>query len=327
MNEALIKSVRQSILPIINGFPKIKISYILFFSPRSGSHLITTHLQSISHGNPFEAFHFNQAQLRQFYGWKFNFNDPEIYLQEATKTLTVNEVFGVKIHWSQFQTFIKILRDIVGSAGEELSELELIEVFFPDIRYMFLKRRNKIKQAISYSKGMQTGIWKATSEELNTYQEYVLPPKYDRLHIECCLDELLSYDERWEQLLDSLPKNYLKIWYEDLAQDFTSGMLNIYQHLGVVENTEKPKPITKKLADSKSDDWFNQFVKETDWLRDRQLYQALVDGNTRYGLITRANMVFHEKGQDRYYKMPSNRFKKLRYYIFRIQRRVRNFSS
>ncbi|MGD2028105.1 MAG: Stf0 family sulfotransferase, partial [Anaerolineales bacterium] len=263
--------------------------------------------------------------LQQTHGWDFDFSNPVVYLRQAIESLTVNHVFGMKTNWRQFKTFMGILREIVGKEGEAFTDFELIEVFFPDIKYLFLKRRNKIKQAISFSKGMQTGIWKATPEELKIYQDYVLPPRYDRFHIECCLDEILAMDEGWEQFLASYPGEYMKIWYEDLAEEFTKGMLEIYKYLGVDPNLKEPEPVTKKLANKQSEDWYQKFTNETDWLENKQLHQALISGDTRKALILRAEKVFFDKGQNHWFRMPVNRNKKLKYYLFRLNKKVSKF--
>ena len=322
MNNEKIISVRKQVRDRYGSFLIPKISYILLFSPRSGSNLITTQLQSISFGNPFEAFHYNQKRLNQRYGWKIDTSDPFGYFHQAYHTLTVNEIFGLKITWKQYKTFIRILREIVGKDGEELNDFEMIEIFFPNVKYMHLKRRNKIRQAISFSKGMQTGIWKATPEQLNIQKDYIIPPRYDRLHIECCLDELLVYDEGWEQFLASFQGEYLKIWYEELADDFTVEMLKIYDYLGVEKDIEKPKPIIKKLANKQSEDWYKIFIKETNWLENNLLREALFTGDTRYALTLRAGQIFQERGEARWIKMPMNRFKKLKYYLFRLKKKL-----
>jgi len=322
MKKEKIDAIRKQILIEYEDFQIPRNSYILFFSPRSGSNLITTQLQSISFGNPFEAFHHNQKRLNERYGWKIYPSDPVGYFRQAYQALTINDVFGVKITWKQYNTFISILRQIVGIESEELNDFETIEIFFPNVKYLFLKRRNKIKQAISYSKGMQTGIWKATKEEMEVNQEYIVPPQYDQLHIECCLDELLVSDEGFEQLLAAYLEEHHKIWYEDIAKNFTEEMLKIYEYIGVDKNIEKPVPVIKKLANRQSDVWYDEFIEETKWLKNKPLFEALVNGNTRYALIQRAGRVFQDKGERRWFEMPANRFKKLKYYLFRIKKKT-----
>ena len=102
VNQEKIKMVREHVAQTHGEFPQPANAYIIFFNPRSGSNLITTHLQSIGFGNPFEAFHYNQQRLRNEQGWTFDFSDSPVYLRTVIETLTVNHVFGMKINWRQF---------------------------------------------------------------------------------------------------------------------------------------------------------------------------------------------------------------------------------
>ena len=76
-------------------------------------------------------------------------------LEEGT---SANGVFGAKIMWGYLGDFAELLRGIEGMAGRPLPEL--LGRAFPGLRYIQITRENKIRQAVSLWKAVQTQAWK-----------------------------------------------------------------------------------------------------------------------------------------------------------------------
>lgn len=324
MDQDKVSAARRFVQENNSRFPVPDRSYVVMMSPRSGSHLLTTHLQSIGYGNPFEAFHFNHESMRRRYGWEIDFNDPAAYLRKAIDSQIVDGVFGTKVSWSQYQTFLKTARQLTDPCDPSLTDPELIEVFFPNARFICMKRRTKVRQAVSYSKAMQTGIWLVKTDQDESFKDYVMPPEYDREHIEGCLEELLAYDVVWENYLRRNGIDYLEVWYEGLAGDFVNKMRQIYHHLGI-ENQDLPEPAVKKLANVKSQEWVERFKAETSWLKDKTIVEALETGDFLTAFIHRGLMVVFEKEQRRWHAMPVNRFKPVKKFFFRVRRKLSSY--
>ena len=77
-------------------------------------------------------------------------------LEEGT---TPNGVFGAKLMWGYLGDFADLLRGIEGNAGLPIPEL--LERSFPDLRYVQITRRDKVRQAVSLWKAVQTQAWRA----------------------------------------------------------------------------------------------------------------------------------------------------------------------
>lgn len=317
-----IKAAQAYIQAQHPGFPVPEKSYVILMAPRTGSTLLTTHLQQIDYGYPIEAFHFNHGSMRRQYGWEIDFNDPYAYMQKAIEFQMVNNISGVKLSWLQFQTFLKTARQITDPHNPDLSEIDLIRVFFPNLSILYMKRLDKVKQAISYSKGKQTGIWAVKVDQSDNYKNYVVPAVYDRAHIEGCLEELLAFDIAWENFLRLHRLDYLEIWYEDLAKDFLNEMARIYEFLGI-ERDKIPEPTLRKQSNTSSLEWASRFRAETPWLEeDRVFANAMQSGDFMTAYIQRSMRLITRKEEDRWREMPATRFKSIRKFVFRAQRKL-----
>src|SRR5258708_8174737 len=76
-------------------------------------------------------------------------------IEEGT---TPNGVFGAKVMWGYLDDFISNLREIPGY--QELPALDLLSNIFPNLRYIWATRRDKVRQAVSLWKAIQTWTWK-----------------------------------------------------------------------------------------------------------------------------------------------------------------------
>jgi LPS sulfotransferase NodH len=321
MDTIRIGALRQYIHQNYPYFPVPGTSYLIMMSPRCGSNLLCTHLEKIGFGKPIEAFHFNHRRMKERYHWDIDFDDPAAYMKTAINYQMVEGVLGMKTNWSQFETFLETAHKLSDPFDPTIRDDELTEALLPNAAYILMKRRQKVKQAISYSKAMQTGIWMEKKNQDESYKEYVLPPIYDREHIESCLDELLAFDVCWENYLARHNLNYLEVWYEDLVKDFERKMLEIYAFLGIKKDSPLP-PLLKRQADAASEEWYRRFSDSTDWLHEPSIKDALDRGDSLTAFLNRFMMLSRRKERLRWEKMPSARFKPMRKLYFRVRRRI-----
>lgn len=321
-NPEKIIQARKGIHNTLGVLPVPERSYIVLMSPRSGSTLLCTHLQNIKYGMPIEAFHFNHNRIRRLHGWDIDFSDPYEHIKKALDFQTVNGIFGTKFSWIEFEIFLNAGRKLTDQTGIPLNDAEVVDVFFPKSAYIHLKRRNKIKQAVSYAKAMQGGIWHVQAQEKDR-REYVPPEEYNREHIESCLDNLLAFDAAWENYLQRHDLPFLELWYEDLANDYYDKMREIHAFLGI-EQDQIEEPPLKKLANTESQEWVKRFTAETPWLEDKTIKEALDAGDVSTASIYRLLMLTRERERKNWEKIPVNRFrlKRVKTMLFRIRRKL-----
>ena len=76
-------------------------------------------------------------------------------LNEGT---TANGVFGAKLMWGYLGDSAELLRGIDGMGARPLPDL--LGRTFPGLRYVRITREDKVRQAVSLWKAVQTRAWK-----------------------------------------------------------------------------------------------------------------------------------------------------------------------
>ena len=104
------------------------------------------------HRRPLGADRSGRPELPgEFAGW-FSY-----VLQRGT---TRNGVFGAKMMWNYFDDFRARIAALPGL--EDLTFNEALEEVFPRLRIIFVRRRDKVAQAVSLWKAIQTQQWRTT---------------------------------------------------------------------------------------------------------------------------------------------------------------------
>src|SRR5215203_168962 len=81
------------------------------------------------------------------------------YLEWVFETgTTENGIFGAKLMWGYFGEFVSLLRNI--PAYRDVPLAELMPTVFPDLTFVRVVRANKIRQAVSRWKAVQTATWR-----------------------------------------------------------------------------------------------------------------------------------------------------------------------
>lgn len=322
MNSGNVQQARDFARREYPGIPLPNRSYLVLMSARSGSMLLCAQLEKIGFGRPIEAFNPNKNPM--FHNvWDIDYSNDYEYIKKAIEYQTVNGVMGMKFSLNQFHLFLEKARRLLGESGVQLTDAEVVDVFFPCARYIHLQRRDKVKQAISYAKAWQNGIWYEAADGNDEFKEYLLPAVYDREHIECCFDIILSIDAGWQKYLSENMLESLLVWYEDLAADFSGKMCEVYEFLGVVEETIEAPPL-KKQANLQSQEWEKRFRAETPWLAIPRITTALQSGDLAMLMAERNPVAPMERANARWKAMPANRFKPVRSFAFRVKRKLKS---
>ncbi len=320
MNAAAISTARDFISRTYPGIQLPQCSYLVLMSARSGSMLLCAQLEKAGFGRPVEAFNSNKNPM--FHNvWDIDYSNDHDYLKTAIDYQTVNGVLGMKFSLNQFHLFQQVAGRLLAPANIPLSDAETVEVFFPGVRYIHLQRRDKVKQAVSYAKAWQNGIWYENADGGDDFKEYLLPALYDREHIACCLDIILAIDLGWQRYLRENQLDSLEIWYEDLAADFAGKMREVYDFLGIKDAIIEAAPL-RKQANTQSQEWEQRFRAETPWLSEPANAAALASGDLASLPGEHELAAATARGVARWQVMPATRYKALRSLAFRVKRKL-----
>jgi LPS sulfotransferase NodH len=245
-----------------NARRPIHLSYFISTAPRTGSGVLAEALESTRvAGIPKEYFDPNyEHQWRHELGISV---DNEYFDKILPAGTTSNGVFGAKVHWYQFEHLTAKLRKFGGSGA---GDLELLRRMFPDLRYIFLTRKDKVRQAVSYYRAITTGVW--WSFRVNTTDNgYSSTPaaisQSDFEQIDFWVRELANFESRWRRHFESVGVQPFEVAYEDFVESYESTVREVLDYLGLPASaglTIAP-PRLQKQADAISEQWVRRYLE------------------------------------------------------------------
>jgi len=236
-------------------------SYRIWFSQRNGSTLLCEGLaQTGVAGIPLELFNIGPNETLQ---QKYGVTDYDALLQKLWQLgSTSNGVFGIK----QARTH-HVINELIAlkkaSSQTAFSEAELWDEMFPNCKHIFLTRRNKVRQAVSWWKAIQDGKWHLRPGETHQNSEAFYEEKYNfdaLLHLwkETMLRECWIQEYFTQQNIQPMT-----LVYEDFIQNFPETLNQILDFLEIDSTGVKidVMPLAK-TSSSRSEEWVQRFRKD-----------------------------------------------------------------
>jgi LPS sulfotransferase NodH len=233
--------------PLFTGVPPVR--FVLASTPRSGSNMLTRALWHSGVAGFAEDYLADEYVLDYFERWGFSAGDEESQLERyVRKLMTVrtspNGVFGVKVHAPH-------LRHL---------EIDLHDLLLAP-RYIWIQRRDRLGQAISYTMAEQTGAWILDGTYL-PLRETVAEPRYSYADIRRHLQLLDRDAATWEEYFDRRGLNPHVVVYEDLLADYEQGLLGCLRSLGVAADGRMPEPGIRRQASDLNLAWARRYERD-----------------------------------------------------------------
>ncbi len=232
---------------------------VIAATPRSGSTLFGDLLESTGvAGRPREYFHVNfVAPISKELGLEPGGITPHYIEALLDQTSTDNGVFSTKLHWLQINQLADALRSIYeGDDGPMAGSL--IERALPSPSYVYLKRNDKDRQAVSYFRAMRSDRWWEmtgghNSDDHQLGVEPLVQPDY--LQIRWWEDHLHQEETAWMRFFSTFAITPLVVTYEDLVTDPRREIAGVLSFVGVDDASpaEKIKTRFRKQADDESE--------------------------------------------------------------------------
>jgi LPS sulfotransferase NodH/acetyltransferase-like isoleucine patch superfamily enzyme/predicted SAM-dependent methyltransferase len=234
---------------------------LIAFTMRCGSNFLCEHLRANGIGDPVEylQYPFGVAN-RQFYDdLGVDYGDFTGFLDALIENKSVNDIFSVKIAWDHKNAFLDAIKKIDSS-------IDSLEDFFPGARWLFLRRHDKVAQAISLWKAQKTGVWVAKNSSMPVKEK----PEYKFSEILDSLMHILVEDLFWERYFYERKIDPLTLYYEDYVQNVKNAVLMVARYLGVSEQLRLSEPndiasvdAIVKQRDSYSEEIYRRFKSDT----------------------------------------------------------------
>lgn len=234
------------------------MSYLILSTPRSGSTLLGRGLESTNlAGHPQEYF----QPGGRLWSRHWHAGTPTDYVDMLlSERGTPNGVFGAKVSWRQLLEFERGCRSL--PRFERATLPDLLAELFPGLRYVRITRRDKLRQAISFVKAHQTGVWGRNVAKETTPSK---PAAFDDGAITKILRMLLDHEAGIDGFFAQCRVRPYTVVYEDFVDSYRETISAILADLGI----EAPKelvvaaPRTAKLADDETEEWVERYHRVT----------------------------------------------------------------
>jgi len=156
---------------------------------------------------------------------------------------TPNGIYALKVHADHFAAIAAVV-DPVRT--------------LPNMKFVRIRRRDILAQAISWSRAEQTHQFRATDRQTHV-------PTYDATGIRTFLRLLIEQDARWERMFAEVGCMPLEIEYESLVEDPQRDVTRVATLMGLTQ----PVPIAPRRVkvtiqrDQLNAEWRSRFLAET----------------------------------------------------------------
>lgn len=266
------------------------LSYLICATPRSGSTLLCEALTNTGiAGQPEEYFqtlketglprkpleYFEGIDVTEIVGilgnrsWENEmFRQPghgESYAEYLAKVLkrgtSPNGVFGAKVMWDYFDSLTSNLRQMPQYKGMALPDL--LSTVFPNLCCIWVTRRDKVRQAVSLWKAIQTWTWRM--EQASYPPDGSLQKRRELVFHFDAIDHLvqwiIDHEISWQRYFNLYRIQPFIVVYEEFVGAYEPTVLEILQYLNIPipENLVLEEPHMKKQADTLSEEWVQRY--------------------------------------------------------------------
>jgi len=235
--------------------------YVVCTIPRSGSNLLTDGLRATRQAGVPKQFFLPKFEAR--YGAALGLDpiaDYTGYVRGIVNAKTSqNEVFGFKLMSWYLDNFLARVRDTCAFGNATTDDLTLLRNAFPRLRFLYIRRHHKLRQALSTARALQTGLWKVQEGKM-TQRE----PQFDAELIEQSLREAERQEKIWLDFFQRIGVQPFQVEYEKLCQDYEGTIRSVldFLRISLPRGARIGPPITIRQADEISRIWEERFLAE-----------------------------------------------------------------
>jgi LPS sulfotransferase NodH len=178
---------------------------------------------------------------------------------------TPNGVFGAKIHYhhsfSDFQNAVEVLREHLN--GEEAGNAHAVfSRAFPNLRYIWLRREDKVAQAVSLFRAVKTEEFVRLSEQGPAAASMRLRSEdFDYEAIQKHAIWVSRGDLAWSSFFKSNKIEPLVVKYEELVVSYEETIRQILRFIGIApEGVRIERTRHERQADAISKEWRERFI-------------------------------------------------------------------
>ena len=166
------------------------------------------------------------------------------------KGTTENGVMGTKIMWAYLRDFVRLARRSGGLEG--VRPCEVPAAVLPNLRrFVWIRRRDTTRQAVSLWKALQTQEWRRDSDEEAAGKNLRFSAAAVD-HLKLRIDE---HNAAWRAFFEGCGLEPVRVVYEDLVDDYVGTVSRVVREIGIPDDFDPVEPKMRRQADERSEEW------------------------------------------------------------------------
>jgi LPS sulfotransferase NodH len=174
---------------------------------------------------------------------------------------TANGVFGAKLMWNNLPWAVAKFQEMPPFSG--LDRGQVVRAAFPDLRVVHVTRRDRVRQAVSWARMAQDGVWVVSDDEPAPPDSGAAAYRFELIN---ALEQLIIEGEHgWRDLFAELEVSPLEVLYEDLATEdgYERTVRSVLTHLDLDHAALRVPPCrTHRQSDHVNEDWVARYLAE-----------------------------------------------------------------
>lgn len=198
------------------------------------------------------------GEAREALGRAATYRDYLAWVFEAGTT--PNGVWGAKLMWGHVDHFVAYLRDLREHAGTPVARM--FEQVFPSLSYVRVFRRDRLRQAVSLWRALQTATWRVNRERAGHQRAQKRELRFSFDAIDYLQRQLTVQEAAWDEFFGSNAIEPLTVAYEEMLADFEATVRRVLEHVGASPDEAIPQVLDMApQADSTSDEWVERYLR------------------------------------------------------------------
>jgi LPS sulfotransferase NodH len=233
-----------------------RLAYVVCGGPHAGGAALCEVLADTGRaGRPAEYFDIRE-DARGAWAHRFGVEDPSQYLDKVVEAGTgANGVFGLELHWHE----VTALMSAFGADPRGVDIDAQLARRFETRRYIWLRRRNKVAQAIASYRATVGSVWRI-GPNLAELPSREAAAGFDAERIEHHLALVEHFDRQWQTWFRMSRQRALVVIHEDFREQHERTVTGVCDFIGVNgPGLRVAPPRLEGPVDAISLDWEAQF--------------------------------------------------------------------
>ena len=143
---------------------------------------------------------------------------------------------------------------------KDLTGAQLLEAVFCKPKYIWMRRRNRVEQAVSWAIASQTGVW---SQTVGAQPRTQATPKFNFKIVDEWCNRIAAHETGWANYFRDNQIEPLVLCYEDVVACYQAAAERVLEFLAVPppHRIEIPTPAVEKQANEISAQWAASYRK------------------------------------------------------------------